>query len=147
MGFDVTATHVIFFVAFLSVGSAALGGYWKSSAILEESRRIEAERIEERVHTNITLVGNPSYNGGQDRFTFSVQNTGSTVLVISEFVYVLDGKWNDTLESGYPQISGVSGTDFLLPGETMEVRMSPIVDQPAYLKVMTGNGVATYWRG
>lgn len=147
MGFDVTATHVIFFVAFLSVGSAALGGYWKSSGILEESRRIEAERFEERVHTNITLVGAPSYNGGQDRFTFSVKNTGSTVLVISEFVYVLDGKWNDTLESGYPQISGATGTDFLLPGETMEVRMSPIVDQPAYLKVMTGNGVAAYWRG
>lgn len=146
MGFDVTATHVIFFVAFLSVGSAAIGGYWKSSDVLEESRRAEAERIEERVHTNITIAGTPSYNGSASRFTFEVRNTGSTVLLISEFVYVIDGKWNDTMESGYPSISGVTGTDYLLPGETMEVRMSPITTQPSFLKVTTGNGVSAYWR-
>lgn len=146
MGFDVTATHVIFFVAFLSVGSAAIGGYWKSSGILEDSRRIEAARIEERVHTNITIVGTPSYDAAADRFTFEVRNTGSTVLVMSEFGYVIDGKWNDTMESGYPSISGAAGTDYLLPGETMQVRMSPITAAPSFLKVTSGNGVSAYWR-
>lgn len=143
MGFSVTATHIIFFVALLSAGSVAANSFWKTASELEEARRTFADRVDDRVHSNITIVGTPSWNNGAKRLTFVVQNTGSTVLDISDFVYLLDGVYSSSIESR--TVGGASTTDILLPGEQLTVQMRPLAAQPSEIAVVTGNGVAAYW--
>lgn len=146
MGFAVTATHLVFAVALLSAGSFAAASYWTISSDLEEARRAEARLAEEIAHTQIMMVGTPAYNAGADRLTFDVKNTGSTVLKLSGFSFLVDGVYlNGNLAAGYPSVSGSSGTDLLLPGETMNVRIESVANQPVNLRVVAENGVSTYW--
>lgn len=147
MGFAVTATHLIFAIALLGAGSFAAAGYWRISTDVHEAEREEAQRAEEVAHTALTVVGDPAYAAGTERFEFSVRNDGSTVLKISEFSYIVDGAWKtNDVASGYPTIAGVASTDLLMPGETMTVRIENVPTSPTNLAVVAGNGVAAYWQ-
>lgn len=145
MGFSVTATHVIFAVALLSAGTYAASKYWEVQAEVEDARRVFAQRADEVVHTNLTWVSTPDYNAGANRLTFTFKNTGSTVLDVSDFAFVIDGKWNNSFEGGWPKVGGTTTSDVLLPGENLEVRMRPITSSPSNLRVIAGNGVSLYW--
>lgn len=146
MGFSVTAASIIFFIAALTAGSAATGAYWKSTADLTEAQREAAIRADEVVHTLIEIPSDPSYNSGADRLTFFVDNMGSVPLLVSEFVYVVDGIVEMSFQSGYPRVEGDPNTDLLLPNERMEVRLTLIDPDPNFLKVTAGNGVSAYWQ-
>lgn len=146
MGFDVTAANIIFFVAALSIGSVALGAYWHNADYIEEARRAEDHRADLRAHTNMTVVS-AAYNGGFDRFTVDVKNTGSEVIDISELRYLVDGVFVPpaSVESAAIE-GGPAGTDLWLPLETLEVRLSPIDPSPSYFQVVAQNGVKANWR-
>ena len=145
MGFSVTASAVIFGVALLAAGSAATQAYWKVQGDVEEAKRLAAQRADDVAHTLLEWDAEPSYNGGPDRLTFEILNSGSTVVDISDLDYIIDGQWNDALESGWPKVGGSTTSDVLLPGETLEVRMQPIAASPDTVKVVTGTGVSLYW--
>ena len=146
MGFDVTAANIIFFIAALSAGSVALGAYWHNAGYVEEARRAEDDRADLRVHTNMTVVST-QYNGGQDRFTVNLKNTGSEVIDISELRYFVDGAYvpSASLQSALI-VGGPATTDLWLPLETLEVKLSPIDPSPTYFQVVSQNGVKTNWR-
>lgn len=146
MGFDVTAANIIFFIAALSMGSVALGAYWHNAGYVEEARRNEDERADLRAHTNMTVVST-QYNGGQDRFTIDIKNTGSEVVDISELRYLVDGQYvaSATVESALV-VGGPATTDLWLPLETLEVKLSPIDPSPTYFQVVAQNGVKANWR-
>lgn len=144
MGFSVTSSAVIFGIALLAAGSAATQAYWKVQGDVEDAKRLAAERAEEVAHTEISWDAAPTYANGPKRLTFEIKNTGSTVIDVSDLDYIIDGRWNDSIESGWPKV-GTRQTDVLLPGEVLEVRMRTISTSPSTVKVVTGNGVALYW--
>lgn len=148
MGFAVTATHVIFAIALLSAGTFAASAYWRVGADVEEARRVSGDRTSEVAHTVIAINGSPapSWASGPQRFTFYVKNNGSTVLNVSQFVFIVDGAYNASLDSGYPSVIGNASSKLLMPGDTMEVRLRPIAASPTHLRVVAGNGVSAYWR-
>lgn len=143
MGFDVTATHVVFFVAFLTVGSAALGGFWKSSRALEDARRDEAARVQDLAHTNMT-VSSVTHAVGPQTLTVHVVNTGSVVLDHTEFAFLLDGVLVDR-SALTVSVLGAGATDLLLPTETLVIEMGGVAEAPSNVKVVAGNGAAAYW--
>lgn len=146
MGFAVTASHLIFAVALLSAGSYAMGSYWRVSTDVEDAKRAAASLADEVVHTELTFTSNPLYstaNGG--RITFTVQNTGSTVLLVNEFTFVVDGVFQATQASGYPKVDNNANTNLLQPGEGMECRLINLGSSPNFLRVIAGNGVSVYW--
>lgn len=145
MGFDVTAANIIFFIAFLTAGSAALGAYWSNSSYVEEARRTEDSLADDIAHTNMTIAST-AYNGGADRFTVQIENTGTTVLAISDLSYFINGALLTTasIESTSILNEGTA-TDLWLPTETLEVRLRPIDPSPTYFQVVAENGVRANW--
>lgn len=145
MGFAVTASHLVFAISLLTAGSAAVAGYWKINEGIEDAERAEAARAVETANTHIAILATPTYSPGSQRVDFDVKNTGSTVLQISGFSYIIDGALTTNIASGYPTVPGAAGTDYLLPGETMTVRITSVTTSPANLAAVTENGIAAYW--
>ena len=146
MGFAVSATHLVLAVALLSAGGYAASSYWRVSDEMEEARRAEAQRAEEVAHTGLSIDGTPSHDSGAQTLDVNVTNGGATVLEISAFAYLVDGALTTDLASGYPLVAAAAGTDLLLPGETMTVRITNVATAPTHVAVVAGNGVAAYWR-
>lgn len=145
MGFDVTAASIVLFIATLTVGSVAMGAYWKNADHVEDSRRVERERAHDLAHTNMTVTS-ASYNAGPTRFSVSVKNTGSTVIDISELVYLIDGSIvSSSLIETY-DIDGDLTTDVWLPVETLDVWFRPIGSSPTAFQIVAPNGVSANWR-
>lgn len=128
MGFSVTASHVIFFVAVLTAGSAAMDAYF-DVAKAENQSRIEWVRASaSQVDTNLTLSVNQCSSNCRTPdapvFRLDVRNSGTTVVDYRNFTYIIDGRAH-TVENvtsrSIVSPSSVSGTDLILPGETMRI--------------------------
>ena len=144
MGFDVTAAYAIFFVAVLAGGSAALGAYWGSADHVEESRRTQEDRAQERAHTNLTVLS-ASYDGGASRFTATIKNYGGTVVDISELVYLVDGQIVASTSVESASIGAAPATDIWQPTETLTLQLSPVSPSPTHFKLVAANGAMAYW--
>ena len=146
MGFDVTAANIIFFIAAVTVASVALGAYWTNASYVEEAKRTEDERAQQRIQTNLTIT-TATYDAGATRFTIDIKNMGSAVVDVSELTYFVDG----TLvgPSSYESVSVPAyggATDLLMPLETLEVKLLPISSSPSYFQVVTLDGAKANWR-
>lgn len=143
MGFSVTAAHVVFALAMLTAGSAAMGAYWKTQDHIEDARRVQDHRTVDASRSNVTFVGAPAYDpaaGGT--VTFTLKNTGSVGLDRAHFQYLLDGAIKGTMAAGWPLLNGAATTSMLvLPGDTLEVRLEGAGANPARLQVVTEYGV------
>lgn len=144
MGFDVTAVSIIFFVATLTAGSAWVGAYWKSNETNHDASRDLQQRADDVAHTNLTVTS-ATYDSGADRFTVEIKNTGSTVVDVSDMVYLVDGVLVASAAVESVSVVGHATSDLLLPAETLEARFLPISDQPTHFKAVAANGVAGYW--
>lgn len=146
MGFDVTAANIIFFIAFLAIGSVALGAYWSNADHVEDARRFDHERSAELAHTNMTITS-ASYDGGAQRFTVQVENTGSTVIDLSELGYLIDGTLvADATIEDIDVVGEGSPTDVWLPLETIDVDFLPVTTSPGAFQIVAQNGASANWR-
>lgn len=144
MGFDVTAAYVIFFVAALTAGSAALGAYWTSQDQLESAARAQQRLADERVHTNLTITAT-SYDAGLDKFSVTLENAGSTIVDISELVYLVDGVYVPDAQVESALVTGVAATDIWQPTEEFTAVLTSIVSSPTNFKLVTSSGAAAQW--
>lgn len=146
MGFDVTAANIIFFIAFLAIGSVALGAYWSNADHVEDARRLDDERGAELAHSNMTVTSG-SYDGGAQRFTVQVKNTGSTVIDLSALGYLIDGVLvADGQLEDLDVVGEGSPTDVWLPLETIDVDFLPVTSSPDAFQVVAENGAKANWR-
>jgi archaellum component FlaF (FlaF/FlaG flagellin family) len=143
MGFSVTATHVVFGIALLSAFSIASNVYWKNASYLEEARRDMDSRALQATHSNLSIVGAPAYDADADTYAFTIKNVGQYTLDITRFEYIVDGVISYDMSTGWPKVEGgaVTGTAFLLPGETLDVKLEGVASAPTHLKVTTEYGV------
>ena len=144
MGFDVTAVSIIFFVAILTAGSAWMGGYWKSNELNHDAARALQARADEVAHTNLTVTST-AYNPGQDRFSVDLKNTGSTVVSVSGFAFLIDGVLVSSAAVSSIAVVDEPASDLLLPAETLEIVFEPVATEPIRFKAVAENGVAGYW--
>jgi archaellum component FlaF (FlaF/FlaG flagellin family) len=133
MGFEVTATHIIFFVAFLTVGSAALGSYFKGQQYIDEARRAHDVRFERLAKSNLTLSVF-SCSGGctapNASVALDVANNGGVVVDHQNLTYLVEGRaytLSDVTSQSIVSPAVVTGTDLILPGETMRITIGNAV--------------------
>ncbi|GEM_PF-5447087 len=149
MGFSVTATHVIFLLAFISAGSVAMGAYWKTQGELQEARREEAARVASFAHTNVSVTGIDCVPADCDAITsvtIHVHNGGDTSLNTTAWSYLLDGAVSTaapTVVVTDPVVAISAPTELLLPGEDAAITL-PVSGSPDSLsvRVVTENGAA-----
>lgn len=146
MGFDVTAANIIFFIAFLGVGSVALGAYWTNADHIEDARRLHAQRSHELAQTNLTVTS-ASYDMGAQSFTVTVRNSGSTVLDVSDLAYLLDGILvPSTSVASVTVVGAPTPTDVWLPLESVDVELAPVTSSPDTFQLVAANGARANWR-
>ena len=153
MGFDVTAAHVIFFVALTGAASAAMSAYWTTAEDLDEARRAELERAERLVHGEMTLVVSTctgSCNAGTRQIVLDITNTGTTVIDYRNLTYVIDGRSYGVTNVSSASItapSAVPSTNIVLPGETLRVTLPSVILSTNYatttlpVQVVSAEGV------
>jgi len=144
MGFSVTVTHIIFFLAFTGMASAVMGTYWSTSDELQEARRADAERLAEIVQTDLTVT-TTSYNNGLDRFTVDIENTGTTTLDHTQFAFLVEGVYIDSADIVSQSVVGEGSTELLMPGDTLQVVIGSITSSPNRFRAISENGVAALW--
>jgi archaellum component FlaF (FlaF/FlaG flagellin family) len=144
LGFSVTAAHVVLVVALLGAASAASSAYWATSERMDEARRVQAALQESVAQTNLTLAGAPTWYAGNATYFALVTNTGATVLRVSELDFLVDGAYTDAV--GTLSVDGDAATDLWMPGETLEVRLTPLAGEPNYFSIVAGNGASAYHR-
>ena len=155
MGFSVTATTAILFIALLSAGSAAMGASFDASRHTNEARATWVRTASSQVDTNLTVsVDCPSNTcRTNNAMTIFLRNSGTTVVDMRNLTFVIEGKahtisnatsWRSYLSSGTP----VASTDLILPGETGEVVIqgalavtSNIAEELVAIQVVTLDGV------
>lgn len=128
MGFSVTAANVIFFIAMLTAGSAAMDAWWDSESASTAARTEWAESIWSESQTNLTLFVNvcdSSCNPATvPNIDIRVTNTGATVVDVLGLTFVIDGRaYTSSSFADYDitDPAGIGATTLILPGETMEV--------------------------
>lgn len=138
MGFSVTAAHVIFFIALLGAAGAAMSAYWNTASETDEARRAGFERADRLAHGAMALDVTDCSGGcaaGARDVTLDITNTGTTVLDSRNFTYVIDGRSYTVADVSSASITApaaVSGTDLVLPGETLTVVLSSVVLSDAH---------------
>lgn len=128
MGFSVTAASVIFFIAALTAGSAALDAYFESKQTQTVAQDTWRAGLEQQAATNLTLFVNvcdSSCNPATvPNIDIWVENTGSSVVDALNLTFVIDGvAYTSASFADYDIIDplGVGATHLILPGETMEI--------------------------
>lgn len=153
MGFSVTVTHAIFFIALLSASSAAVGAYWDTARTMEDARTSWSQMASSEVDTNLTIsVGQCTggCNAGSRQVRLDVRNSGTTVVDYRNLTYIIDGVAHTVTNTSLAQITSpatVSNTDLILPGETMEITLPSVVLSSGYststlpVQIVTLDGV------
>lgn len=150
MGFSVSAsTAIIFIAAFMSVGivyTSAYNGFEQVQGATTAQQ--EAALDVQNTAVNITTVTHDA-GATPDYVTVTVENTGSTALVVNDTDVLLNGTYQSTFESrtvtndtGATIVAGSGGTDLWLPGEQVTFTIRRTMSQPIHVKIVTGPGVA-----
>lgn len=133
MGFSVTAASAIFFIAALTAASAAMDAYFDARRVDVTARRSWETASASQVDTNLTLSVALCSNGCKspkaNTFQIDVRNSGTTVLDYRNITLVIDGTAHTVANYTSRSIvspSTVTGTDLILPGETMRIDMQDV---------------------
>ncbi|OLZ39730.1 flagellin [Natrinema saccharevitans] len=137
MGFSTSGATAIVFVGVLVAAGIA---YPVFQTAQEQRRDAIADRDDRQLDVRNTgiEVASWSYNeSGDENFTMSVDNTGSTTLSVPETALLLDGVYQ---ESYATSVDGDGGRELWQPGETLTMEVS--TPRPDRAKVVTDYGVA-----
>lgn len=95
MGFSVTGSHVVFFIASVIAAGAVSGVFLAVTFNLNSSLSERGARVQEVLDTEFAVINDPEYipSSGND-YLFYVKNLGSKQLVTTEdiFTVFVDGE-------------------------------------------------------
>ncbi|WP_254762004.1 flagellin [Natrinema marinum] len=137
MGFSTSGATAIIFVGVLVAAGIAVPVLQTAQ---EERRTAIAERDDRALAMRNTAieVASWSYNeSGNDDFTMDVNNTGSTVLSVSETDLLVDGVYQGSYATS---VDGTADRELWQPGETLTVTVS--TSRPDRVKIVTEHGIA-----
>lgn len=133
MGFSVTATHAIFFIAMLAAGSVGMDAYFDASRESNDARAVWVRDSASQLDTNLTLLVFQC-NSNCDPPTvplveIDVYNTGTTVIDARNLTLIIDGRahtYSNFTDTDIIFPVTVSTTDLILPGETMRIDLANV---------------------
>lgn len=137
MGFSVTATHLVFIISFIIIGSAAYTTLGPAVDYTLDSAREHNDLMEERMRTSFKVTSTTTY---PDTNSYDLQvnmtNTGATEINPTKLTVLVDGEPH----------AYVTGAEVWSPGENTDIWL---IDLPSTggqhrLKIVAENGVPAY---
>ena len=97
MGFSLTGSHVIFFIASVIVASAVSGVFIAVTMNVSTSLSERGDRVQEQLDTDFEIINDPDNipkNGAQTYYIFYLKNIGGKKLITSNetFQVFVDGE-------------------------------------------------------
>ncbi|WP_435194300.1 flagellin [Natronomonas sp. EA1] len=141
MGFSVSGATAVIFVGLLVSAAVAFPTLERSSERRTDAIDAHGERSLDRMNTDIDLI-NATYDSLNDELTVYVRNNGSTTLSANATDLLADGVYLTPDR----QVEG-EVRDVWAPGDVLRFRagtgQGPLGSEPARVKVVAENGVAT----
>ncbi|MEF8822397.1 MAG: flagellin [Halovenus sp.] len=139
MGFSVSGTTALIFVAFLiSFGafySASMGTFGE----IRDAQVDQSDRNIDTINTDIE-IGSATYNGTTDELVIVANNTGASTLTLNNTDLLIDGElvsdWQTTVT-----VDGNTDRNLWAPQQTLEITVSRDT-QPDRIKIVTEYAVA-----
>jgi archaellum component FlaF (FlaF/FlaG flagellin family) len=136
VGLDTTTTHLVWFVAIVTVAGSAAHGLIATSERLQDARDAWDARLLEKLDTKLGSA-TYCYNSAAQRLNATALNLGGT-LNASEVTLVADGV---VVASQNVNVWGAAGQSVWRQNEYASWNRSPM-SQPSRLVIYAGNGVA-----
>lgn len=138
MGIDTTTTHLVWFVAIVTVVGSAAHGLIVTAQRLQDARDAQDDRLFEKLDTKLGSAVY-CYNSATQRLNATAVNLGAT-LNASEVSLVADGV---ALAGLNVNVWGAPGQSVWRQNERASWNASPVTPQPSRVLIYAGNGVAT----
>ena len=140
MGFSVSgAAAIIFLSLFIAFGMM----YTAADNSFHEIVSAQDERTDSTLETKNTAIelSAATYNESTNQLTLTANNTGTTVLSLTDTSLLVDNEFQQGWENE-AAVDGFEDTDLWAPGETVSITLS-IASQPDRVTLATGSGVST----
>lgn len=139
-GLSVSAAAAIIFTGFLFVFSVLFIAITNNINLVSEGMEKQQENLIDKEQTKVQIT-NTTYNNITLTLTIKAKNVGGIVLDSDKIDVLVDGVlYTDSIFS--KSINGVSRRTWA-PGETLVIKLS-YPTEPSRIKLITGNGVASY---
>ena len=136
MGFSISSTHLVFFLASMLVASTLAGVFIATTDSISDGIVDKEDSISKRLKTHIDIINDPN-NVPNDPLTIYVKNTGSTNLNKTDVDILVNG----TLQES-PTLTVIDGGYVWEPNGVLKIEVNK--DLPAgdhWIKVIVGNDV------
>ncbi len=143
MAFSAAAVHIIFAIAITAAGAIFATSVFNAEDAIEGAWRDDWDRRDAAVHTEIT-ISNAIHEPSGSTLTIHVNNTGSVTLDPALTEIIVDGEYV-TAQVSSRLVEGTSSTVWA-PGDELVIIVTSITTAPSTASVITGNGIADYWR-
>ena len=132
MGFSVSATIAVLFIAFMGIGAVSFNMVSESFFSVQNALADRNKLMYDQLNTDIKIL-NHSDDGSN--LTLMAENTGSTVIEPVYLNALVDGKLVDA----------TSDDTIWFPEETLNITMAVQTGEPHRIKIVTGRGIADYY--
>lgn len=124
MGFSISSTHLVFFLASMVVAATLAGVFIASTESISSGIRSREDALSERLKSDISIINDPSNVPNGEHLVIYVKNTGSSRMNPENMEVLING----TLQSD-TDIEIVEGNnEYWSPNEVVEIKID--VDVP-----------------
>ncbi len=95
MGFSISSSHLVFFLASMVVASTLAGVFITSTDTISNAIRSREDSLSERMKSDISIINDPN-NMPNDPLTVYVKNTGSTRMNMTDVKILVNGTLQQT---------------------------------------------------
>ena len=102
MGFSLSSTHTIFFIASIIIASAVSGVFMAVTTNVSTSLSERGDRLQEQLNTDFEIINDPDHipTSGSN-YVFYLKNTGENRLITTNETFQLFIDGNIILETNY----------------------------------------------
>lgn len=136
MGFSISSTHLVFFLASMLVASTLAGVFIATTDSISDGIVEKENSISKRLKTDINIINDPNHVPN-DPLTIYVKNTGSTKLNKTDVNILVNGTLQDSVTK-----TVVDGGPIWEQNEVLKIEVNknlPAGDH--WIKVIVGNDV------
>jgi flagellar protein FlaG len=141
MGFSVTGTHAIIFIASIMIATTVVAVVSTTSDLLESGIKEKSKQASEKMRTEIKIL---HVNPTASNTTVYVLNSGSEVLNPNATGLFIDGAWQSNINITIVSRSTNVQNNFWDPKEIIEINASVFSIGKHMAKVVAGSAVDEY---
>ncbi len=125
MGFSISSTHLVFFLASMIVAATLAGVFIASTESITSGIRSREDALSERLKSDISIINDPSNVPNCDNLIIYVKNTGSTRMNPENIEVLVNGTLQVDLD-----IEIIDGNkEYWSPNEVIEIKVDLVLPE------------------